>query len=142
MIVVKPRFFRHVSQRSLQQELEQGQEHRKEREYQVRQPDRSLLPVDEVLQDAAETDAAKLDTRSDAAGPKNNPRSPRTAITDYRINACFLPIQDRSTSRDTRRSRCTKADAITVANNTGTDSKKYLCTGYRSLLLVSTIWAI
>jgi hypothetical protein len=86
MIVVK--FFRHVSQRSLQRELKQGQEHRKEREYQVRQPDRSLLPVpDEVLQDAAETDAAKLDTRSDAAGPKNNPRSPRTAqgLPDQRM---------------------------------------------------------
>ena len=60
MIVVKPCFFRHVSQRSLQQELERGQQHRKEREYQVRQPDRLLLPVpDEVLQDAADTDVCE-----------------------------------------------------------------------------------
>jgi hypothetical protein len=100
-----------------------GRNTRASRKDQVRQPDPSLLPVpDEVLQDTAEPNDAKLDTRSDAARPENKPRSPRRAIADCRINACFLPSQDTSRCRDTRRTRCIEVGAIM---GTSAGSKEY-----------------
>ena len=80
-----------------------------------------LLPVpDEVVQDTAEPDAAKLNTLSHPTGPRTTQAEPTKPTGSMPV---FLPIQDHEQVQDTTRSRCIFTGAIM---GTSADSKKYL----------------